>query len=149
MPGSVLFTSIVFYLWVFFCNCIYAEAWKSLLSGFLVFNCAVLMAKGFPMQGFREARKYYSSLKQWNKRKSPKKWLRKLAICMCVHAKMMVKDVSVVYKMRVLEHFTLWGIFGLAVLAHFAPLGYFFGLDGISTFWTISRLCVLSCFKMF
>ena len=53
---------------------------------------------------------------------------------MCVHAKMMVKDVSVVYKMRVLEHFTLWGIFGLAVLAHFAPLGYFLGLDGISTF---------------
>ena len=53
---------------------------------------------------------------------------------MCVHAKMMVKDVSVVYKMRVLEHFTLWGIFGLAVLAHFAPLGYFLGLMVLAHF---------------
>ena len=126
MPDSVLFTSIVFYLWVFFFNCIYAEAWKSLLSGFLVLNCAVLMPKGFPMQGFREASKYYSSLKQWNKRKSPKNWQRKSAICMCVRAKMMVKDVSAVYKMKILEHFTLWGIFGLAVISTFCPPGIFF-----------------------
>ena len=41
------------------------------------------------------------------------------------------------------------GVFlGLGVLACFAPWGIF-GLGSISTFWTISNLYVLNCFKYF
>ena len=42
--------------------------------------------------------------------------------------------LRLVYKMRVLGHFAPWNIFGL---------------KGIRTFWTISNLCVLYCFKYY
>ena len=51
--------------------------------------------------------------------------------------------------MRVLAHFTSLGIVRIEGISTFCPLGYIFGPEGISTFYTISSLCVLNSFKYF